>query len=74
MKSELSDQLIKKKAEMEHMLERTSEVRRMKDNLQQTLQQVFCEIRSCNIVIHEGLEKGNHHSAFSTELLALPIF
>ncbi|KAI5670224.1 hypothetical protein M9H77_10588 [Catharanthus roseus] len=43
MKSELSDQLIKKKAEMEHMLERTSEVRRMKDNLQQTLQQAIKE-------------------------------
>lgn len=38
---ELRDQLTKKKAEMEHMLERTSEVRRMKDQLQQTLQQVF---------------------------------
>lgn len=38
---ELRDQLTKKKAEMEHMLERTLEVRRMKDQLQQTLQQVF---------------------------------
>ncbi|KAL3521410.1 hypothetical protein ACH5RR_019559 [Cinchona calisaya] len=35
---ELSDQMIKKKAQIEHMMEKTLEVRRMKDDLHQTLQ------------------------------------
>lgn len=40
---ELNDQLTKKKAQIAHMMEKTSEVRKMTDELKQSLSLVFVQ-------------------------------